>query len=356
MESYSRVKNAIFKKELDRPPTDFSATPETIDKLLHHLKLNNLNELLNYFEIDIRWVYPKFVGPKELTGSPGVTAEGKDFLGIVWKPVRNRYATYNEIAYSPLSEAKTVKDIENYNWPSVDWFDFSHLKEEIKRVNDKERHAIAYFAGGAFETPWYMRGMEQFLIDLATQPEIAEAISRKAAEFYKARALKALEQTDGQIDIIGSGGDIGTQKGMMISPETWRKHIKPYTRELIESFKNMGYITFYHSCGSIVPVIEDFIEMGLDILDPIQTSAAGMSPSYLKEHFGDRLTFHGGIDEQQVLPFYSPKDLEREVIRLINTLGNDGGYIPCAAHAIQPDTPVENIITMYKTILSYRYK
>jgi len=355
VDSYSRVKNTIRKQEPDRPPTDFSATPETIKKLLTNLKLENLNQLLDYFEIDIRWVYPKFIGPKELSGAAGVTAKGKDFLGIVWKPVKNRYATYNEIVYSPLSEAKTVKEIENYNWPSVDWFDFSHLKEIIKRINEKEQHAIAYFAGGAFETPWYMRGMEQFLIDLATQPEIAEAISKKCVEFYKARALKALEQTNGQINIIGSGGDIGTQRGMMISPEIWRKHIKPYTRVLIETFKKMGYITFYHSCGSIVPVIEDFIEIGLDILDPIQTSATGMSPTFLKEKFGEKLTFHGGIDEQQILPFYTPKELEKEIVHLIDTLGKGGGYIPCAAHAIQPDTPVENIITMYKTILNYRY-
>ncbi len=355
MDGYTRVLNCIHHRKIDRPPTDFSATPETIKKLLKHLRLQNLEELLNHFQIDIRWVYPTFTGPKELTGAAGVGAQGKDFLGIVWKPVKNKYGTYNEIAYSPLANAKTVKEIENYTWPSVDWFDFSRLKEEIKKINDHERHIIAYFAGGAFETPWYMRGMEQFLIDLVTQPEIAEAISKKAADFYKKRALKALEQTDGLIDMIGSGGDIGTQRGMMLHPDVWRKHIKPYTAELITAFKKMGYITFYHSCGSIVPVIDDFIDLGLDILDPIQTSATGMEPEFLKEQFGDKLSFHGGIDEQRVLPFYPPEKLENEIIKLIETLGKNGGYIPCAAHAIQPDTPTENIITMYETILNYRY-
>ena len=355
MDSYTRVINCIQHKKVARPPTDFSATPETKEMLLKHFRFNKLEDLLNHFNIDIRWVYPRFVGPKELSGAAGVGAQGKDFLGIVWKPVKNKYGTYNEIAYSPLKDAKTVKDIENYSWPKVDWFDFSHLKSEIQKINSKERHIIAFFVGGAFETPWYMRGMEQYLIDLVTQPEIAEAISRKASQFYKARALKALEQTDGHIDIIGSGGDIGTQRGMMLDPNLWRKHIKPYTRELIKSFKDMGYITFYHSCGSIVPVINDFIEMGLDILDPIQTSAEGMNPESLKEQFGKRLTFHGAIDEQKILPFYSPKELEREIVRLIDILGKNGGYIPCAAHAIQPDTPVENIITMYNTILHYRY-
>lgn len=354
MESYDRVIAALEHKKTDRPPTDFAATPETRQALLDRLALATPRALLDRLDIDIRWMAPRYVGPAEFSGAAGVGANGKDFLGIVWKPVKNKFATYNEIAFSPLASATSVEDIENYSWPSVDWFDFSHLSEEIKRTNDKERRFIALFAGGAFETPWYMRGMENYLIDLVTQPEIAEAISRKAAEFYRARAMKALEQSDGQIDMIGSGGDIGTQRGMMVDPEIWRTHVKPYTRTLIQDFKNMGYHTFYHSCGSIVPVIEDFIEIGLDILDPIQISADGMDPATLKERFGTRLTFHGGVDEQTMLPVLSPGELKKAVTNLIEVLGKDGGYIPCAAHAIQPDTPVDNIIAMYETVGCYR--
>jgi len=355
MDAYTRIVKTIRHEKVDRPPTDFVVTPEILKLLLKHFGVETGSDIQNRLEIDMRWVYPRFTGPAELSGAAGVGVEGKDFLGIIWKPVQNEFATYNEIAFSPLAEVESVKEVEEYNWPSVDWFDFSHLKEEIKRINDKERHFIGFFAGGAFETPWYMRGMENYLTDLLIQPEIAEAISRKAQEFYKARALKALEQSDGLIDMIGSGGDIGTQRGMMISPEVWRKYIKPNTKELIRSFKDMGYYTFYHSCGSITPVIEDFIEMGLDILDPVQISADGMEPEYLKSEFGDRLTFHGGVDEQTMLPVLPPSELEKEIVRLIDTLGRGGGYVPCAAHAIQPDTSIENIITMYETIRSYRY-
>ncbi len=355
MDAYTRVLKTLNKETPDRPPTDYNATQEVHDKLLKHFGLETVKEIKDYFEIDMRWVYPKFIGPDNISGAAGVGAEGKDFLGITWKPVKNEFATYNEIAISPLADAQSVKDIEEYPWPSADWFDFSHLKEEIKRINDKERHFICFFAGGAFETPWYMRGMENFLTDIIIQPEIAETISRKAQEFYKARALKALEQSDGQIDMIGSGGDIGTQRGMMISPKSWREHIKPYTKELIRSFKDMGYFTFYHSCGSIIPVIDDFIEMGLDILDPIQISADGMDPEYLKTKYGNRLSFHGGIDEQTMLPVLPPDQLEQKIIELIDILGKDGGYIPCAAHAIQPDTSIENILTMYRTVNNYRF-
>lgn len=167
--------------------------------------------------------------------------------------------------------------------------------------------------------------------------------------------MRAIEESDGQIDIIFSGGDIGTQRGMMLSPDLWRKYIKPWSKQLIKPFKEMGLKTFYHSCGSIVPVIEDFIEMGLDVLDPVQPKAEGMDPEYLKEHFGDRLSFHGGIDEQEILPLGAPEDVEKEVIRLINILGKNGGYIVAAAHAIQPDTPVENVLAMYRTACEYKY-
>jgi len=142
---------------------------------------------------------------------------------------------------------------------------------------------------------------------------------------------------------------------MLLSPELWRKHIKPYSEQLIRPFKDMGLKTFYHSCGSIVPVIEDFIEMGLDILDPIQPKAEGMNPEALKSRFGDRLAFHGGVDEQELLPRGTVDEVRNEVHRLIDILGQQGGYIICAAHAIQPDTPMENILAMYEAAKEHCY-
>ena len=355
MEPCERVLTAMNHQEPDRPPIDYQATPEVHAQLKKHLGMQDDEALRQFLGVDIRRVSPRYVGPKDTTGAAGVGAEGKDFLGIVWKPVKNQFGTYNEIAFHPLGHVTTVEEVENYAWPSVDWFDFSHLKEEIAQLNVDRRHAILYFAGGAFETPWYMRGMERFLMDLVECPEVAEAISRHAMEFYKARAMRAVEASDGQIDIIGSGGDIGTQRGMMLAPDLWRKHIKPYSEQLIRPFRDMGLKTFYHSCGSIVPVIEDLIEMGLDILSPIQPKAEGMNAEALKSRFGSRLTFHGGIDEQELLPRRTAEDVRNEVRRLIDILGQHGGYIVCAAHAIQPDTPVENILAMYEAAREHRY-
>ena len=353
MNGYERVAHAVRHERADRLPIDFIATPEANQALKIHLGIEDDEALLVRLGCDIRRVVGRYVGPSNTVGAPGVMAAGKDFLGVVWKPVKNQFGTYNEIAFHPLAEATTVKEIDDYAWPSVDWFDFSHLADEIDRINRDERYCIMFFAGGAFETPWYMRGMSRFLMDLVECPDIAEAISRHATDFYKARALRAIEESKGKIDLVGSGGDIGTQRGMMLSPDLWRRHVKPYSTQLIRTFKDMGLMTYYHSCGSIVPVIDDLIEMGLDILDPIQPLAAGMDADSLKARFGRRLAFHGGIDEQSLLPNGSVDDVRKEVRRLMETLGADGAYIVCPAHAIQPDTSPENMMAIYDTALEH---
>ncbi len=355
MEPYERIMRIAQRQPVDRPGIDYVATPEFHQMFKKHLGTDDDEALYERLGCDIRRVAGRYVGPSERSAAGGGGGAGRDFLGIVWKPVSNQFATYNEIAHHPLGHVTTVKEVAEYSWPSPDWFDFSDLKEEIARINRQQRHCILFFAGGAFETPWYMRGLDRFLMDLIESPDIAEAISYHAAKFYKARAVRALEAADGAIDIVGSGGDLGTQRAMMLSPDLWRKHVKPYSAELIRSFKEMGLVTFYHSCGSLVPVIEDFIELGLDILDPIQPQAAGMSAENLKRQFGGRLSFHGGIDEQELLPRGTPAQVREEVQRIISVFGADGGYIACAAHAIQPDTPPENAMAMYDAALAWRF-
>jgi len=352
MTAYERVMKALRHERADRLPIDYAATPEFHAGLKRHLAIEDDEDLRRRLGCDLRLVSGRFVGPSHIVPGAGVGAPGRDFLGVVWKPVRNAFATYNEIAFHPLAHVTTVKEVLEHPWPSVDWFDYTSLADEIDRINRNQRYCIEFFVGGAFETPWYMRGLPRFLMDLVECPDIAEAISSRAAEFYKERALRAIEQAKGKIDLVYSGGDIGTQRGMMLSPDLWRRHIKPYSTELIRTFKDAGIATMYHSCGSIVPVIEDLVEMGLDILDPVQPRAKGMDPVGLKARFGDRLVFHGGIDEQHLLPHGSAEDVEREVVRLTEALGSDGGYIVCPAHAIQPDTAFANVIALYDTALA----
>jgi uroporphyrinogen decarboxylase len=143
---------------------------------------------------------------------------------------------------------------------------------------------------------------------------------------------------------------------MILNPRLWREKIKPFTGGLITTFKKMGLKTFYHSCGSIVPVIDDLIELGLDILDPLQVTAAGMDPESIAAKFADRLSFNGAIDEVKLLPHSTPEEIYRETTRIIDLLGRNGGYIVSPSHQVQGDTPPENIVAVFDAARNYRWK
>ena len=313
-----------------------------------------VNDVLDELDVDLRWISVPFVGPEE-RATPPLFGEGTDFWGVGSVRVETPTNVYYEFSHHPLAEAESVADVEAHKWPSLDWWDYSAVPEAIQRANSKGRRAIMFFAGGVFETPWYLCGLEKFLVDLHTRPEIPEAICRHVEEYYLQRALHVIEAAGGDVDIVGSGGDIGTQRGMMLSPEIWRRGIKPFTGRLISTFKQMGLKTFYHSCGAIVPVIDDLIEVGLDLLDPIQVCAEGMSPENLYPRFGDRLSFHGGIDEQELLPHATADEVYDETKRMIDILGQRGGYVVSASHMVQGDTPPENIVAMIQAAKDYCY-
>lgn len=301
MNSKDRVLATARREQTDRPPTSLRCTPEAWESLRKHLGVRTNNDVLDELDIDLRWVSLPFIGPTDRTASP-LGAEGTDFWGCHTRKVINDFNSYFEFDFHPLAHARSVEDVARHAWPRLDWWDYAALPAAIEAINRKEPRAVMLFAGGAFETPWYMRGLESFLIDLYENPEMVDAICSRVEGYYRERALRAIGAAQGGIDVIGSGGDIGTQRGMMVNPEVWRERVKPYTGRLIATFKQMGLATFYHSCGSLVPVIDDLIEAGLDILDPIQVGAAGMTPEELFPRFGSRLSFHGAIDEVNLLP------------------------------------------------------
>jgi len=358
MDSRKRVLAACERRRPDRPACSLRFTPEALELMRVHLGLpvsdHVANDVCDELGTDLRWVGVPFVGPEERS-TPTIHGEGYDFWGNGFRKVETPTNTYYEFSFHPLAEAKTVADVDAYDWPKLDWWDYAAVPEAIERANSKGRRAIMFFAGGTFESPWYMRGLEQFLIDLRVQPEIPDAICRHIEEYYRRRALRVIDAAGGKIDMIGTGGDIGEERQMLLSPDLWRQRIKPYSGRLISTFKQMGFKTFYHSCGSIVPVIDDLIEVGLDLLDPIQVSAAGMRPEQLFPRFGERISFHGAIDEQEVLPRMSAGEVYDETRRIIDILGQRGGYVVSAAHAVQGDTPPENVVAMIRAAHDYRW-
>jgi len=348
LNSWERVKLSIEHRETDRVPVNFRAVPEINDKLVDELQLAGSDELMDVLGIDCRTVAPRYVGPADMDGGFGVGSTGRDFWGVVRRPVRNQFSAYQEIVHYPLAEMETVSEIENYNWPKVEWFDVSHIPDQIRQWDKNEKRWIVCFGGGAFESPWYMRSLDRFLVDLVERPELAEAIMRNVVDFYTGLTRKVYEACAGRLDMVITGGDIGTQRGMMLSPQLWRERVKPLSEQLIRTYASWGLKTFYHSCGAIRPVIGDFIEMSLDVLDPIQPLAEGMEPISIKRDFGDKLTLHGGLDVQELLPHRASQDVFDQTHRLIETMGVGGGYILAPAHAIQADTPIANVLAIYR--------
>lgn len=339
---------AFERRRPDRPPTSLRCIEEVWARLMAHFSVATRAEVLDALDVDLRWVSLPFIGPPERSAIP-LASEGVDFWGCRNVKVVNAFNAYYEIPAPPLAGARSVADVHAHDWPSLDWWDYGAVPRLIDAECRSDRRAILFFAGGAFETPWMLRGFEQFLVDLETDPEIAEAISDHASEYYRQRAMRVLEAAGGSIDIIGSGGDVGTQLGMILSPQSWRQHIGRFAARLIAPFHARGLKTFYHSCGSCLPIVDDLIAMGLDMLDPIQVTAAGMQPESLFARFGDRLSFHGGIDETELLTHGKPRDVARETRRTIDVLGRNGGYIVSPTHQVQGDTPVENILAVYET-------
>ena len=355
MNSKERVLAAAKRKRTDRPPTGLRCTPEAWSALRDYLGVKTNNDVLDELDIDLRFISLPFTGPEERSATP-LGSEGVDFWGCHTRKVENDFNTYFEFDFHPLAGARSVKDIENHSWPDLDWWDYSAIPEKIKKENRVEPRGILFFAGGAFETPWYIRSLEEFMVDLYQNPDITEAICSRVESYYRERALRVLDAAGGEIDIIGSGGDIGTQRGMMIHPDIWRERIKPYTARLISTFKEMGLSTFYHSCGSLVPVIDDLIESGLDILEPIQVTAKGMKPEELFPAFGDRLSFHGAIDEVELLPHATAEEVYDETTRIIDILGGNSGFIIAPSHQVQGDTSPENVVAIFKAAQDYRWQ
>jgi uroporphyrinogen decarboxylase len=194
--------------------------------------------------------------------------------------------------------------------------------------------------------------MEQLMMDLYLNPGIVEAIVNKVEEFTIGCLEVALKKYPGLIDLIGSGDDYGTQNGLLISPDSIQQFFIPSLKRHYDLGKKHGTMGYHHSCGAIFDIIPLMIDAGLEILNPLQTSAIGMDPMKLKKEFGKDLCFHGGIDTQQTLVTGTPEDVKAEVRERIDVLGPEG-YILSPSHTLQADVPAQNIVAMYEEAKEY---
>jgi uroporphyrinogen decarboxylase len=271
-----------------------------------------------------------------------------DEWGIIYKEV----GLYTEAVSRPLANVRSLADLDKYPLPDPLAKGRWELAEKMIAKYQNDYAIIGDLEASIFEIAWNLVGLEKFLMDLALEELYVAELLDRIMEYSIVCGQKMI---DLGADLIWTGDDFGTQKGMMIAPEMWRAVFKPRLHKLFDALKkhNPQVKIAYHSCGSIVPIIEDLIEIGLDFLNPIQPAAVGMDLALFKQKYGDRLGFFGGVDVQGALPRGTVADVKEEVKKRIKAAATGGGFIIAPAHNIQPDTPLENIEAFFSAIKEY---
>jgi uroporphyrinogen decarboxylase len=359
MTSKQRVLTAVSHRQPDRVPVDYGAHPRVNEALRRHLGLADDADLLRVLEVDLRGVGPaiKWQASPVAYADPTkrVTADGLyiDLWGVGFRRAETPTGEYIDIAYHPLKDLQTLDELDAHEYMDPDGWDYSGVRAAAEANAD---YAVFVHSRGTFEISWFIRGLDGFMTDLALEPQKACGLMDRVQEPLEERLRRILEAGGDAIDIAEYNDDVGMQSGLMMSPETWRRHLKPRTGRMFALIRSYGKKVRYHSCGGVRDILSDLIDLGLDILTPFQPLAAGMEPLALKRDFGRHLTFHGGIDMQDLLPHASAEKVRNEVRRLMDALNEDGGWIACSSHNLQPDTPPENIVAMYETLLGHELK
>ncbi|MCL6432517.1 MAG: uroporphyrinogen-III decarboxylase-like protein [Anaerolineae bacterium] len=328
----------------DRVPMDYWATPEFTDKLVRHLGCSSEREALEALHVDfVVSVHPRYVGPP--------LPEGTDMYGCRYRRVDYGTGSYDEVVYHPLAQYTSVEEIErSYTWPSVDWFDFGTIPEQLK---GNERYPIRGGGSEPFLTYENLRGQEQAFIDLVLNPDIVHYCLDRLFSLAYEYTRRIYEQIPGQVTFSYVAEDMGGQTDLMFSPAQIHEFLLPRMKRMIDLVHEAGAFAFHHNDGNCRRIIPDMIEAGIDILNPIQWRAKGMERESLKRDFGDRLVFHGAMDNQYTLPFGTVEEVRQEVLDNLRILGEGGGYILAPCHNIQPLTPPENVVAMYETCFEH---
>ena len=339
-----RFRAVLKRRKPDRVPMDIWATPEAVDKMCVHFGCD-FTGVLERLHIDAHCaIDPPYIGP--------ALPEGRDMWGLEYRDVDYGSGKYSEVTRHPLAAYDTIAEIEaNYVWPKLDWLDFSALPSQVK---GHEHQVIGFWGTQPMRVFRDLRGDEQAYMDLIANPELAVYCIDKILEFGNSKVQRIFETVPGLVACVDASEDFGSQDGLLCAPQHIREIILPGMKRLMQIIRQYdeGYV-FSHSDGAIREIIPDLIQSGSHILDPIQWRCAGMEREGLKRDFGDKLIFHGAVDNQFTLPFGTAKEVEEEVIYNLEVLGKGGGYILAPCHNIQAITPIENILALYETGYSY---
>jgi uroporphyrinogen decarboxylase len=367
-----RVMAAVSHRQPDRVPIDFGGTRDSTivvegyERLKKHFSVEDGNKLcdrmmrvvevdegiLKNLDIDTRAVF---------TGTPagGLSRElgsrnYRDFWGV--DRIQPEGSYYYDLLKSPLSGEITLSDVMNYPWPDPeDPGPLQGLRERVEWIREHTDCAAVLAVPPPFvHISQYLRGFEDWYCDFAIHPKRLEALFDAILEITLQMAKYELEGVGREVDIVICGDDLGTQRSLQVSRDHYLRYIKPRHEKYFRQIHDLcpGKILF-HSCGSVASIIEDLIEIGVDILNPVQPTAAGMDPVALKKKYRGRMAFWGGTDNQSIFPRGTVQEVKKMVEDLIEQMGEGGGFVFSACHNIQPDVPLENVLALFQHAREY---
>lgn len=374
MTSRQRVVTTLDHREPDRVPFDCRFTYDAYRKVAEYIGFESDSAVrpgspwlsvgppaafLEELGVDLLYVG---LGKGEDTPAFSYGMESyKDEWGVTFRKVKDTDAIHYEFVDQPLADA-TVEDLADYPWPDPrDPKRVEGLKETCRRLyHETDLALVGRFNNSIWEQAFYLRGFERMLLDMAMNPDFPCALMDKLTEIAISRVEIGMACCGEYLQVLRlAGDDMGHQYGTLISPKMFRDLVKPRfarlystAREMLAKYNPEAKL-MAHTCGDVYPIIPDYIEMGLDVLDPVQPYVAEMEREKLKAEFGDRLAFHGGIDIQKVMPYGTPEEVKNEAKTAIQALGPGGGYIVAPAHYLQADVPPENVVALRDAILEY---
>ncbi len=341
-----RILTACRQGRPDRVPYVFGFTPP-LQRTFE--RETGATDVADYFEFDIRSVGPSGTRLKRDYSAYFADVElppGTEFdeWGVAETPPSGDDEATRHFRHrlSPLRNATTVEEIAAFPLPDLDAeYRYQGLDEQVAAIKSRGLAVQGGLGFSTFDYSWLLRGIDQLMMDMVAEPEMAAAVLDRVVDLLRGVIRRIVEAG---VDVVTWGEDVGTERAMMMSPATWRRWIKPRFRSMIEVAKltNPDVITWYHSCGNIEPIIPDLIEIGVEVLNPLQPEA--MDPAKIKRQYGDRLAFWGGVSVQRTMPWGSPDDVRAEVRERIATVGAGGGFVLAPAHILEPEVPWANVL------------
>ena len=357
MNSKERIINILERKPVDRIPVDMWHTPEVENVLKHHVGTDDNFKMWKKLGVDkIVWVFMDYKTPEGTnTGSqPGTTTAGdRTMWGVPLRDIQAGAAHYQEFGEPPMKRYTSPEHVDNYSfWPDPELFDYESAINLAKRASDD--FAVIGPWVSLFEIYCQLRSIQQGLTDILEYPDFVISILDRIEAIQTEMLRRFLDRASQYLDLVFISDDLGDQNNLLISPQDWEYYLKPRMERWCSLIHSYGLKVFYHTDGASERLIAPLIECGIDVLNPIQHVCPGMEMSALKKKYGDKVIFHGGVDNQYVLPFGSTEEVRQETLNCLETLGKGReGFICCSCHNIQAGTPLENIIAMIDTVRSW---